>query len=573
MAGIYTLGNIDSIVRPLASWAGTMGRRQAEEAEAERKRKEAAEKARLLAEANAYFDTNKVTLGREKAGHHTKQEKWDVDKFRTSAGHEGAKKRFHDDIQQKKARAEETLLKLDRAGVDKAITRAKAAAADADYEDSYDASQTGDGRLAPDYYNPAKESMWKRDETRRVEEKKARAAGIKSYKAQVKADLAAKVAARKAEGAEGPHDQWNKARGAAGHHADEFFGSNDIVKERRAEIAKAERIRQLKTIRGFDSEAHAIQQRIDAEESKQPPIVAAAESARIRLKEQAGAVGDYPFDTLEINKERKEIAALEAVIAKKQQAAAVLEEKRRKAEYIQKQKNEAAIEKARFLDNQTLGITDARRNALLKDEVVAFGDTELTLKTILDKAIRDKAYTERVVEPEELSLFDKLKARAGGDVRVVPDFKDVRRIVSQDRATAMGEKLTPDVMRNVGDVSTQAANQIALSMYGPNVSATQVKDVLKRIDRLVEDGAITLVNVTGIGDSMQVHAVTVDKLKEQLQDHMPGYVDSGENPVRRIGGRNGVGGVLVEYNPVLKKYYVLSSLAGTFSKGNMGIRF
>jgi len=498
MAGVYTLGNIDKIVRPIAAYAGTMGTREA----ARRKAELEAEEKRLKA----------------------------------------AKKALE------KAKKERAKIEKERKKLVGPLTNPEIA--DLGY------SGPGHYRTAADRYGEFSTG----DQAGYTD---------KQMDAELKANAAAEAAKLKAIRA----SNIEPGMPYPGADIDAEKLKFKIRQEEIEEAKKAERIRQLKTIRGFDSEAYAAQQNIDAEESKQPPIVAAAESARIRLQEQAGAVGDYPFDTLEINKERKEIAALEAVIAKKQQAAAVLEEKRRKAEYIQKQKNEAAIEKARFLDNQTLGITDARRNALLKDEVVAFGDTELTLKTILDKAIRDKAYTERVVEPEELSLFDKLKARAGGDVRVVPDFKDVRRIVSQDRATAMGEKLTPDVMRNVGDVSTQAANQIALSMYGPDVSAMQVKDVLKRIDRLVEDGTITLVNVTGIGDSMQVHAVTVDKLKEQLQDHMPGYIDSGENPVRRIGGKNGVGGILVEYNPALKKYYVLSSLAGTFSKGNMGIRF
>jgi len=65
--------------------------------------------------------------------------------------------------------------------------------------------------------------------------------------------------------------QWSKARGAAGHQADEFYGVDETIRVNRAEqeraAAEAERASQLKTIRGFDSDAYAAQQRIDAEEA------------------------------------------------------------------------------------------------------------------------------------------------------------------------------------------------------------------------------------------------------------------------------------------------------------------
>ena len=65
-------------------------------------------------------------------------------------------------------------------------------------------------------------------------------------------------------------DQWSKARGFAGHQADEFHGVDETIRVNRAEqeraAAEAERQRQLKTIRGFDSEAYAVQKRFDEEE-------------------------------------------------------------------------------------------------------------------------------------------------------------------------------------------------------------------------------------------------------------------------------------------------------------------
>ena len=65
--------------------------------------------------------------------------------------------------------------------------------------------------------------------------------------------------------------QWSKARGAAGHQADEFYGVDETIRVNRAEQEKAaaetERASQLKTIRGFDSDAYAAQRRIDAEEA------------------------------------------------------------------------------------------------------------------------------------------------------------------------------------------------------------------------------------------------------------------------------------------------------------------
>lgn len=65
--------------------------------------------------------------------------------------------------------------------------------------------------------------------------------------------------------------QWSKARGFAEHPADEFYGAGETVRVNRAEqervAAEAERTRQLKTIRGFDSDAYAAQQRIDAQEA------------------------------------------------------------------------------------------------------------------------------------------------------------------------------------------------------------------------------------------------------------------------------------------------------------------
>jgi polyhydroxyalkanoate synthesis regulator phasin len=192
----------------------------------------------------------------------------------------------------------------------------------------------------------------------------------------------------------------------------------------------------------------------------------------------------------------------------------------------------------------------------------------LNVPTALKNAIRGKTYTELVRKPRELSLWDKIKARAGGDVRVGSDEEYIIHGVGQTRIDNMASKLTDEVLIETGDVTKQAARQIAVRMFGGTANTTQLGAQATRIEanikRLVDSGEITLVNVTGVGDAMQVHAVSVDKLKEQLQDKIPGYIASNDNRVRNIGG------IMVEYNPTINRYFILQGLSDTFSEPRFG---
>ena len=294
------------------------------------------------------------------------------------------------------------------------------------------------------------------------------------------------------------------------------------------------------------------------------------EYAELSVPTQAEMQG-MSYDDYSADIKAKERLAIS--IAKKQEEDEAL----RKANQKRRDAEASALRRAEAFENPITALSQTRRNQLKKLVEVggragsAEEDTVFNIPRALTNVVRGKTYTERIRTPKKLSFWEQIQAGDyGGTSDTEYTERDVVHQVSQARIDNMAAGLTDEVLETANDVTGQAAHQIAVRMLGP-VSRTEVNaqagKIKAQIDRLVNSGAITLVDVTGMGDNMRVSAVTVDKLKEQLQDKIPGYIASGENRIQNIGG------ILVEYNPVIDKYFVIKELSGSFGLGNAGIRF
>ena len=289
------------------------------------------------------------------------------------------------------------------------------------------------------------------------------------------------------------------------------------------EAKKAERIRQLKTIRGFDSEAYVTQQRIDAYESKQPPGIAAAESAKIRLQEQAGAVGDYPVDTLQINKERKEIAVLAEKIEKAQIVAAAKKAKDDAAWWAKQRALEAAETKAAMT---RLGAGDITKKFGESGNIEWSDKRRAELFNLTDAAakIRGEARDAGTVPSGGWPLPQYLASQVGFPPKQGLTFERIQEIETDFEAYEK-DAVTQSIM--------DIAKQQALHKGG---EATTRSEFIK-IQRLVADGKLTIVQITDNTDgTMDASPVSEDGLREQLRATDPTYIDAGPNPVVRIGG-------------------------------------
>ena len=250
---------------------------------------------------------------------------------------------------------------------------------------------------------------------------------------------------------------------------------------------------------------------------------ATAESARIRLTEQAGVVGDYPVDTLQINKERKEIAVLAKKIEKARIEADTKKAKEDAAWWAKQRALEAAETKTAMTRLGAGNITKefgGPGNIEWSDKRRA----ELFNLTDAQAKIRGEAIDAGTVPSGGWPLPQYLASQVGFPPK---------QGLTLDRIKA----IETDFEAYEKDVVTQSIMDIARQQALHKGGEATTRSEFIRIQGLIADGKLTIVQITDNADgTMDASPVSEDGLREQLRATDPTYIDAGPNPVVRIDG-------------------------------------
>jgi len=464
---------------------------------------------------------------------------------------------LHDELEQKKTDARKTLDKLDAAGVDSAVTRAKEASRKVDYNDSERARVTGDGRLAPNYYNPEKETLWKKDEKRHVEEKKARAAGIKSYKTQVKADLKAKAAAAKAAAAletlpgqpnlkksaytgqrlEGyggrkgtlPTD-WSKARGKRGYQSDEFFGVKKEIanRERQTRLRKEEEaLKEIEADKKRDIDASADMQAEIRQEAKDK---LAARIAQVKM-EEAKKIADAKWW-----KTQRTIEAAKKAAILKQAKTDFSEDPRYRMVRTEAERTKDIQKK--LMDSRLIdGPGGVQVAPIFVKHAQRMGREHLPLPG----KIYDHPKARRATKGGIISKLFEGGTYPTGDARMTPNMQDELSNIAMSDEQRMLSSENIDVLSR--DISAKTGVEYSIVK----------SQLLEGVNR----GEITIVDIQrDTNGELRANAVSYDALEDQAREHLGYYTGNESNPVKIIDG------VPVEYDPKTNLYYIIDEYEG-----------
>ena len=290
-------------------------------------------------------------------------------------------------------------------------------------------------------------------------------------------------------GRAGTHpSQWSKARGAAGHQADEFYGVDDEIlnrirenkrereaAEQQAIIARESQIANASDFSNYDEVKYSTEKRIE-----EAQIVAATKKAKEKAKDDAAWwAKQRALETAETKTAMTRLGA--SNITKK------------------------------FGGPGNIEWSDKRR-------------AELFNLTDAEAKIRGKAIDAGTVPSGGWPLPQYLASQVGFPPK---------QGLTLDRIKA----IETDFEAYEKDVVTQSIMDIARQQALHKGGEATTRSEFIRIQGLIADGKLTIVQITDNADgTMDASPVSEDGLREQLRATDPTYIDAGPNPVVRIDG-------------------------------------
>ena len=274
--------------------------------------------------------------------------------------------------------------------------------------------------------------------------------------------------------------QWSKARGFAGHQADEFYGVDDRIRENKREREVA------------------------------------AQQAIIARESQIADASDFSnYDEVKYSTEKR--------IEEAQKVAATKQAKDNAAWWAKQRALEAAETKAAMA---RLGAGDITKEFGGTDNVTWSNKRRAELFNLTDAAakIRGEAIDAGTVPIGGWPLPQYLASQVGFPPKQGLTFERIQEIETDFEAYEK-DAVTESIM----DIARQQA------LYKGGEATTRSEFI--KIQGLVADGKLTVVQIKDNADgTMDASPVSEDGLREQLRATDPTYIDAGPNPVVKIGG-------------------------------------